>query len=145
MSFQVAQAGHQGNTTRGIAIVELASVLPFLLLFLMGVIEISVLIHDKAIITNASREGARFGITAFGAPHSDDAIQAKVHAYVQNRLISFSASPTALTTVTRGGSVAGSPLRVKVDYPYQFLVFPNLHNSFASSLTLSAETTMRLE
>ena len=51
----------------------------------------------------------------------------------------------AAITITRGGSTAGSELRVRVNYPYSFLVFPNLADGFASSLTLSAKTTMRLE
>ena len=90
--------------------------LPFLCLLLLGVVELSVLIHNKAVITNASREGARYGIAALGGPYTDTNIQQWVSNYMQNRLISFSPS-TAVTTITRGGSSPGSELRVRVDYP----------------------------
>ena len=48
----------------GTAIVEFAIVLPVLLLILMGIIEFSFVLYDKAVLTNASREGARAGIVS---------------------------------------------------------------------------------
>ncbi len=144
MFSELGPTNHKGGATRGTATVEMAIMLPFLLLVLLGVLELSVLIHDQSVITNASREGARYGIAAVGGPQTDAAIQQWVSNYVQNRLISFSPA-TATTTITRGGSTAGSELRVRVNYPYSFLVSPNLADGFASLLTLSAQTTMRLE
>ncbi len=141
---EVEQPNHRWDTTRGNAVVEMAILLPFLLVFLLGVLDLSVLIHDKAVITNASREGARYGITTFGGAPTDAAIQQWVSDYVQDRLISFSPA-TTVTTITRGGSTPGSVLRVRVDYPYRFLALPNLSDGFGSALTLSANTTMRME
>ena len=46
----------------GASAIEFAFLLPVLLLFLFGIIEFSVLFYNKAMITNASREGARAGI-----------------------------------------------------------------------------------
>ena len=48
----------------GAAMVEFAIVLPVLALLLMGIIEFSIIIYDKAVITNASRVGARYAIVA---------------------------------------------------------------------------------
>ena len=45
---------------RGAAAVEFAIVLPLLLVFVFGIIEFGFLLYDKAVITNASREGARY-------------------------------------------------------------------------------------
>ena len=42
--------------------VELAIILPILLIVLFGLIEFGFILYDKAVITNASREGARQGI-----------------------------------------------------------------------------------
>ena len=43
----------------GASAIEFALLLPVLLLFLFGIIEVSILFYNKAMITNASREGAR--------------------------------------------------------------------------------------
>ena len=48
----------------GASAVEFAIVLPILVLLVFGIIEFSVAFYDKAMITNASREGARAGARA---------------------------------------------------------------------------------
>ncbi len=52
------QIFHREN---GSVAVEFALVLPLLLLILFGTIEFGVMMYDQAIITNAAREGARWG------------------------------------------------------------------------------------
>ena len=52
------------NCQKGAAAVEFAIVLPLLLMLLFGIIEFSVILYDKAMITNASREGTRAGIVS---------------------------------------------------------------------------------
>jgi Flp pilus assembly protein TadG len=49
---------------RGASAVEFAIILPILILLVFGIIEFSLALYDKAMITNASREGARAGIVA---------------------------------------------------------------------------------
>ena len=41
---------------------EFAIIAPLLFIILFGIIEFGILIYNKAMITNASREGARAGI-----------------------------------------------------------------------------------
>ena len=41
----------------GATVVEFALVLPLLVVFIFGIIEFSLLLYNKAMITNASREG----------------------------------------------------------------------------------------
>ena len=53
----------------GASAVEFAIVLPILVLLVFGIIEFSVALYDKAMITNASREGARAAIV-FRVPPS---------------------------------------------------------------------------
>ena len=50
---------------RGAAVVEFAIVLPFLMLLLIGIIELGLLFYNQQVLTNASREGARSGIARF--------------------------------------------------------------------------------
>ena len=47
---------------KGAAAVEFAIILPLLLVLLFGIVEFSILFYNKAMITNASCEGARAGI-----------------------------------------------------------------------------------
>ncbi|AOY58764.1 TadE/TadG family type IV pilus assembly protein [Desulfococcus multivorans] len=47
----------------GAAVLEFLIVLPILLLFLFGGIEFGAIFYNKQVLTNASREGARAGIT----------------------------------------------------------------------------------
>ena len=47
---------------KGGALIELAIVLPLLVLLLIGAVEFGILYYNKQVITNASREGARAGI-----------------------------------------------------------------------------------
>ncbi len=54
----------------GSAAVEFALVLPLLLLILFGTIEYGILMYDQSVITNAAREGARWGaVQSIGLTH----------------------------------------------------------------------------
>jgi Flp pilus assembly protein TadG len=131
---------------RGVSAIEFAIVLPILILLIFGIIEFSLFLYDKAVITNASREGARAGIV-FADPRIDDAsIEAVVDNYCQNNVITFGAATGPTTTVTRGGTgSAGDPLTVRVTYQYDFLVIPNYVPRLGSGVGLVGETIMRLE
>lgn len=129
----------------GIASVELAIVLPLLLIFIFGVIEFSLLLYDKAVITNASREGARAGIVQAPARLTDAEIRAIVNNYCQNYLITFGADKSITTTITREGSGFGDDLTVTVTYKYGFMVLPKLITSLINPINLSATTVMRME
>ena len=138
----------------GASAVEFAIILPLLLILVFGIIEFSILFYDKAMITNASREGAREGIVYRydpdgGLNHPDDAdIVATVDQYVQNHLISFGSGDVVTTTITRPGDSPGDSLTVTVNYDYTFLVFDSLLSLVGGSLdgiSLGAVTVMRLE
>ena len=47
---------------QGGSLVEFAIVMPLLFVILFGIIDFGILLYDKAMITNASREGASAGI-----------------------------------------------------------------------------------
>jgi Flp pilus assembly protein TadG len=130
---------------RGVAAIEFAILLPILLLLIFGIIEFSLFLYDKAVITNASREGARAGIV-FADPRPDDAsIAGVVNDYCQDNLITFGSAPGPTTTVIRGGANAGDSLTVRVTYQYDFLMIPNFIPGLGDGINLVAETIMRLE
>ena len=47
---------------KGAQAIEFALILPFFILILFAVLDFGILVYNKAIITNASREGARRGV-----------------------------------------------------------------------------------
>lgn len=123
----------------GVAAVEFALVSPILILLLFAIIEFSIVLYDKAIITNASREAAR-SATVFNGDSSDAAVKAVVDSYLSNHLISLGSNNTHSVDVTS----TGDDLTVSVNYTYDFLVLPNF-TSLNTSLNLSGTTVMRME
>jgi Flp pilus assembly protein TadG len=135
---------------RGTSVAELAICLPLLLLVVFGIIEFGFILYDQAMITNASREGARAGIV-FHHPDriSVGEITTVVENYCRDHLVSLGSSSSVSVNVARAGTDPGDSLTVTVRYPYTFLILPNLTAFFGSSLpgglTLTAQTVMRLE
>ena len=131
---------------RGAALVEFAIVLPLLLVLVFGMIEFSIMFYDQAVITNASREGARTGIVyAFPDRISTGDITNTVGNYCNGRLITFGGSSQASTNVSGQCANAGDAITVAVNYQYNFLVLPNLIQTLTGPINLSAVTVMRCE
>ena len=135
------------KSEKGAAAIEFAIVLPVLVLLIAGIMEFSILLYDQAVITNASREGARAGIV-FSHPNliSDAEIQAVVNNYCAGNMITFGAASGATTSVSRAGSgSAGDSMTVSVNYHYDFLVIPNFLSGLAGGINLAGQTVMRME
>lgn len=115
----------KSNAERGQSIVEFALVLPFLLIILVGIIEFSVLLFDRTMITNAAREGARAGIVAQMPRMTDGEITNIVNNYCASHLVSLGGASAPTVTITRTGIAFGDNLTVQVDYNYQWLSLPN--------------------
>jgi Flp pilus assembly protein TadG len=152
--------------SRGAAAVEFAIVLPLLAVLLFGMVDFSIIMYDKALLTNASRDGARFGaIFSDSRPTCADIYAAAVQNYEQS-LITFGGS-TTITAVCNSRefdeatSAFGAPgtgvcveqddqLGVEVRFTYDFLLVPNFLNAFFDSsvplqLPLASRTVMRCE
>jgi hypothetical protein len=140
------------DNQRGITALELTLLLPLLLILIFGIIEFSIILYDKQMITNASREGARAGIV-YNDPADIPAstMQNIVNYYCQNRLISLKdgVTPPVMDEPVYENLATGRVLRVTVRYRYNFLVFPNVFALFGgeanAGLDLVAVTTMRME
>ncbi len=144
------------NNQKGASTVEFAIVVPLLLLILFGIIEFSILLYDKAMLTNASREGARLGIVF--VPDRDDeikrgliedSIRTAVDDYCKDNLISFGNSTVSIPDPDWSGYNSGDSLTVTVNYKFNFLAFSRLASLYGGNLddafNLSAVTIMRLE
>lgn len=122
---------------RGQALVELALVLPLLLLIVMGSLEMGRILHSYLVLTSATREGARIGVV--GA--SDDEIRDRVKEVA----FTLNLSDGDITIVPEQGlRNPGTALTVKVTYGVE-LVTPVLNSLLPNPFPLTAETTMRVE
>lgn len=148
------------QSEKGVSAVEFALMLPLLVLLVFGIIEFSVLLFDKAVLTNASREGARSGIV-WGWDQVNDVYQPKTDAEIRQVIKDYANGH--LVNLGEGGRVLDdgdiviSPvernseedLTVTVTYPYNFLILPDISNifggNFDDTITLIGQTIMRME
>ncbi|HLT00965.1 MAG TPA: TadE/TadG family type IV pilus assembly protein, partial [Geminicoccaceae bacterium] len=72
---------------KGVAAVEFALVVPFLLVVLFGIIDFGFMLYDKAVLTNAAREGARAGIVLGETRLTKGEIENVAHQYCQGNMI----------------------------------------------------------
>jgi Flp pilus assembly protein TadG len=126
----------------GAAAVEFAILLPLLMLILFGIIEFGLVLYNQEVITNASREGARYGILIGSPRPTTGQIQGVVNTYLTNAGLN---AGNADVDVTGAQGASGNDLTVAVVYPYTFLVLPNLAAGLSSNLNLNATTVMKLE
>jgi hypothetical protein len=144
---------------RGASAVEFAIILPLLVVFVFGIIEFSILFYDKAVITNASREGERPGIVRSEPRPTEDEIRRVIYNYLDaqldgtepKRLISFAPddlSPPPITPCVD----AGGRLIITVTYEYGFLIVPDMLAAFFvnepftdGTTNIVARTIMRCE
>jgi len=137
---------------KGAAAVEFALVLPVLLVLVFGIVEFSVALYDKAVITNASREGARAGII-YRVPSMTDAelsqeISNIIITYCQqNPPLTFGTPAQVTTTSWRETGASGDDyLTVQVQYQYGFLIIPKFVTGITGGgIQLNAQTIMRME
>lgn len=131
------QVGELIRDKRGQALVELALVLPLLIILLMGTMEFGRIFHSYLLITNASREGARAGIIS----QTDSEIMSKV----KDVAATLNLTDAQITiTPNQSARTRGVPLTVKVDYSVN-LITPVLDTIVPNPFPLSATTIMRME
>jgi Flp pilus assembly protein TadG len=132
---------------QGAALVEFAIVLPVLLLLVFGMIELGIALYDKAVITNASREGARAGVVYSNPKPNQTAIETAAKSYCNSFLITFAKGGSTGVTMNESGinGAFGTPLSVTVKYVYTGLLLGPMLSALTGPITLSATTTMNNE
>jgi Flp pilus assembly protein TadG len=133
---------------RGAVMIEMALVSLFVLIpLLFGIIEFSLILYNQAMITNASREGARAGIVYDMTRPTEAAITTVVNNYLQNHLLTWpEGSATPVTdAVPDACPASGASITVTVTYQYGFLVLPSFLGGLIGLDDLSATTVMRCE
>lgn len=130
----------------GAAAVEFALVLPVFLILVFGLIELSLILYNSAVITNAAREAARAGVVLRQPKPSTAEIQQVALTYAQGQLISFGTQTAPTVTVTSGvGGSFGTPLTVNVSYSYTSLGLSTFLSALGTPLVLSSTSVMSNE
>ncbi len=127
----------------GAVALEFALALPLFIMLFFGVVEFGLIMHAKGVITQASREGARYGLVYSLTPQSN----ADIQNFVFNYLAGLGVSDITLGNiqVSGAGGPDGATLSVQVNYTYHFLVLPNFIAALTGNLNLSAGTVMLRE
>ena len=133
---------------RGAELVELALVLPVLLLVLGGIVDFGFLFKDFQVVTNAAREGARVA----SLPTSVTAdVQTRVNSYLSaGGLVPANATVTTDNVAVALDSVRSvSAVRVRVQYPHAYMVLGALMQMVGAAplgtTPLRGSATMRTE
>ena len=141
--------------TTGAATVEFALILSVLLLLFAGILDFGHAWYMRQVITNASREGARYGITyktdTNGVRIAPSGLSPSISSYLLNTYKLTSTLPAdANPLITPGGAGytsknKGDPLEVKVTATKTWFIVSSLVPGFTNQITLSATTIMLLE
>lgn len=141
--------GNENGTTA----VETAIIIMLLLTFIFGIIEFGLLLFDKQVLTNASREGARAGIVVGIGRSGGDAAEYRTWSesvandYCADHLVTFGSEDLAILTSYNDLDGSGSPSRgddltVSLTYDYDFLLLSVLG---IGPVNLNAVSVMKLE
>ena len=135
----------------GAELIEMALVLPLLMLIIMGIIDFGFLFREMNVVTNAAREGARAGVLP---GYSADAnVSNRVQQYLNASGIPGTcpsatcvvSSPTITVSPAGFPSFQARDVRVTIFHRFSFLSpFSALVRSF-SSVALTGRAVMRVE
>lgn len=158
----------KNRNNKGNAAIEFAIVLPVLLLIIFGIIEFSIILYDKAMISYASRQGTRAAIVFTTVTDDLDGdgdtpddvscayisnvtseVQAAVNNALNNKLISLGGTSTyTIDGPACDDTLTDKRVTVTVKYKYYFLlihVFVNLFSGIQDYIDLEGVTVMRME
>ncbi len=140
------RTGHvvRGSRTRqrGLATVEFALLLPVLLGLLMGMIEFGLALHDKSVLTQACREGARAGIVLRETKLNEAAIKAIVDERATQLVSLLPTEKVRVTVQQLSPSADMNTLRVSAAYTFRGLLWGGLLQGLGMPLVISAAVEM---
>jgi Flp pilus assembly pilin Flp len=141
------------NDQRGAAAVEFAIILPLLVVFVFGIIEFGLVLYDKAVVTNASREAARAGILYHEPRITEDEMRTVALNYCSGLLVTFGSISNCALDLVPPNDICdghGDLLTVQVTYQYDFLLIPDFMaawfgGNIPDPIDVSTLTRMRCE
>jgi Flp pilus assembly protein TadG len=144
---------HWCRDTRGVAMVEFAIIVTLLLTIVAGIIDLGHAFYLQHIVTNASREGARYGVAYRVDPSNPNQrllpINLNIKDYVLNTLKYKNLLPSDADVQVLGpGATSGNygdELDVTVTATKTWFILDNFIPILGSTKALSATTAMRCE
>jgi Flp pilus assembly protein TadG len=135
------------RSERGAELIEMAIVLPLLLLVIMSIVDFGFLFQRYVVLTNAAMEGAR--VATLPGYQNSDAI-ARVQSYATNGGITQGVVTAVVTPVqlpgAGGGTWPGRQVTASHVYNLQYIgPIAALFGESFGSVTLTARATMRLQ
>lgn len=130
----------------GVAAIELAIVLPLLVLILFGIITFGTVFYNYIVITNAAREGARWGSINSDATAGNACIDTPnpctvAESYTNGLLINYGGATSITPTATVDTTGASPIITVTVTFNFQGIGF--FKTLFEDGI--SAQSSMYLE
>jgi Flp pilus assembly protein TadG len=125
---------HTQKNQRGAVIVEMALILPILLVFFVGIIDFGLILREYQILQNAAREGARmsmlqrYELKTLGATDQATvtaAIQQRVVDYLAQEHITIASSDVLINqdyAIDLGGGLSASASQITVNYTRSMLI-----------------------
>ncbi|MGI6452354.1 MAG: TadE/TadG family type IV pilus assembly protein [Syntrophomonadaceae bacterium] len=122
---------------KGQGLVEMALVLPILLLLLFGIVEFGRVYGSALLVSSLARDGARFGAVGHNDAEIENLITSRA-SWLNPGALSVNISPSY------EDRVRGEALAVRVDYSVD-LIIPLIADILPNPLPLSSECFMRIE
>ncbi len=126
------------NQSAGQGLVEFSLTLPILMLILVGILDLGRLAATYVILTDAAREGARYGASTSA---NSTKIAQRIHGEVTGSLVDYTQMPAPVVTCSPDCSV-GNSVQVQVTYPFTFIttyIFAGV-----STMNISAQATFQI-
>jgi Flp pilus assembly protein TadG len=155
MSRVLQSVRHWLGETKGAVMVEFAVLCTVFLLIVAGIMDLGHAFYMDQVITNASREGARYGVVYQTYYDGTRKAPSSFSPTIENHLLATTewnlkaylptdADPHVYVTGD-GSTTSGDKLEVKVTAKKTWFVLDNFIPSLGDSKTLSSTTVMRLE
>jgi Flp pilus assembly protein TadG len=137
------------SSERGAEVVELALVMPVLLLVIMGVVDFGFLFQRYAVLTNAAMEGARVGtLPGYQIPQD---VTARVNAYAASGGVPAASivvqAIAATVPAAGGGNYPAVQVTVTHNYTLDYIgpIAAIFGGQGARTVTMRARSIMRLQ
>lgn len=119
---------------RGQATVEMAVILPILLMLMLGVVDVARMANAYLTVQHAAREAVRTGSTG--------ATDAEVTQRARDSMTALEPERTTITVTPSGARSSGGDITVSITYRYRFLVALGYAGA---ELNVTGELTGRVE
>jgi Flp pilus assembly protein TadG len=128
---------------QGTAMIELAVVLPVLLMLIFAVSEFGLAFARYQVLTNAAREGAREAVL-FRRPCTASTVVSDARAVVREHVEAMGIELSDSNIDVAGACTAGNST-VTVSSPYVFRLLPGFASEVGGQVTLVGRSVMRNE